>query len=135
MTPAPQSTVPAGTFCPSTTTPSESTLVTRVLVKTCNSQALQVSLRLDGKSLRIGGQNARPALIQKNASGCRVYMAKVMDQLDARHLRERAGHLNAYGSATDERERKLTTNFLRFPHVQSKPFPQLARTHAIFCRE
>src|SRR6266566_4965125 len=33
-TPAPQSTVPAGTFCPPTTIPSESTLVTRALVKT-----------------------------------------------------------------------------------------------------
>src|SRR5438034_10121103 len=33
-TPAPQSTVPAETLCPPTTIPSESTLVTRALVKT-----------------------------------------------------------------------------------------------------
>ena len=39
-------------------------------------------------------------------------MAKVMYQLDARHLCERAGHLNTYGPATNEHERKLTTNFL-----------------------
>ena len=56
-------------------------------------------------------------------------MAKVMYQLDARHLCECAGHLNTYGPATDERESKLTTNFLNSSTFnRSHLFSSLERT-------
>ena len=114
MTPAPQSTVAARNFLSADDNSIRIHTGDACVGENLNSQALQVPLRVDGKSFRIGGQNARAALIKKNASGCGVDMAEIAHQLDARHLSECAGHLNAYGSATDEREGKLATDFLRF---------------------
>src|SRR5438094_7643584 len=60
-TPAPQSTVPAGTCCPPTTIPSESTLVTRALVKTSTPKLSKCRCALRERTSGYVGRMGGPA--------------------------------------------------------------------------
>src|SRR5439155_6638668 len=93
-TPAPQSTVPAGTLCALTRIPSESTLVTRALVKTSTPKLSKWRCALRERTSGYVGRMRGPASYRRiRAVG--IYMPKVMRQSHARHFGERAGHLDA----------------------------------------
>src|SRR5713226_625676 len=86
-TPAPQSTVPAGTRCPLTKIPSESTLVTRALVKTSTPKLSKCCCALIERSSGYVGRMRGPASYRRIradlGSICRKSCAKAMRDISA----------------------------------------------------
>ena len=86
-TPAPQSTVPAGTLCPLTRIPSESTLVTRALVKTSTPKLSKWRCALRERTSGYVGRMRGPASYRRiravRGSICRKSCAKAMRDISA----------------------------------------------------